>query len=73
MKRVLQSQKAGLELAISGMPNPELLVMLLTVKLSERFQLIDLGIAVLESDVQRRAKLIHLSVIFCGENLPLPG
>jgi hypothetical protein len=32
MKSVLQSQQAGLEFAVSGAPNAEFLVMLLTVK-----------------------------------------
>jgi hypothetical protein len=48
MKSVLQSQQAGLEFAILGAPNAELLVMLLTVKLSENFQLVDLGITALD-------------------------
>jgi hypothetical protein len=73
MKSVLQSQKAGVELAISGAPNAELPVMLLTIKLSKRFQLVNLGIAVFDFGVQRRAKFIHLTLILCGENLPLPG
>jgi hypothetical protein len=73
MKSVLQSQKAGLEFAISGAPNAELLAMLLTVKLSEGFQLIDLGIMALDFAFQRRAKLIHLAVILHGEDVSLSG
>jgi hypothetical protein len=73
MKSVLQSQKAGVELAIPGTPNAKLLVVLLTVKLSKRFQLVDLGIAVFDFGVQRHAKLIHLTLILRGENLLLPG
>jgi hypothetical protein len=49
------------ELAIPGAPNAELLVMLLTIKLSKRFQLVDLGIVVFDFGVQRRAKLIVIS------------
>jgi hypothetical protein len=37
MKSVLQSQEAGVELAIPGMPKAEFLVVLLAVKLSKRF------------------------------------
>jgi hypothetical protein len=73
MKSVLQSQKAGLEFAISGAPNAELLVMLLTVKLSEGFQLVDLGITALDFAFQRRAKLVHLAVILRREDVSLSG
>jgi hypothetical protein len=61
------------ELAILGTPSTELLVVLLTVKFSKRFQLVNLGIAVFDFRVQRRAKLIHLTHILHGENFPLPG
>jgi hypothetical protein len=52
MKSVLQSQQARLEFAVSGTPNAEFLVMLLTIKLSENFQLIDLDVAALDSAFQ---------------------
>jgi hypothetical protein len=73
MKSVLQSQEARVELAISGTPKAEFLVVLLVVKLSKRFQFVDLGIAALKFSVQRRAKLIHLAPIFCGEDFSLLG
>jgi hypothetical protein len=37
MKSMLQSQQARLEFAVAGAPNADLLVMPLTVKLSESF------------------------------------
>jgi hypothetical protein len=46
---------------------------LLTIKFSKRFQLIDIGIAALDLGVQRRAELIHLALIFRGEDFSLPG
>jgi hypothetical protein len=73
MKSVLQSQEVGVELAILGTPKAEFLVMLLAIKLSKRFQFIDLGIVALNFGVQRRAKLIHLAPIFCGEDFSLHG
>jgi hypothetical protein len=73
MKSVLQSQEAGVELAIPGAPKTELLVVLLAVKLLKRFQLINLGITAFDFGVQRRAKLIHLTLILRGEDLPLLG
>jgi hypothetical protein len=68
MKSVLQSQQAGLEFAVSGVPNAEFLVMLLTVKLSESFQLVDLDVAALDSALQRRAKLVHLAIVLHRED-----
>jgi hypothetical protein len=51
MKSVLQSQESGVELAIPGAPKAKFLVVLLTVKLSKRFQLVDPGITALNFGV----------------------
>jgi hypothetical protein len=55
------------------MPKAELIVMLLAVKFSKRFQLADLSIATLDFGFQRHAKLVHLAVILCREDLLLLG
>jgi hypothetical protein len=73
MKSVLQSQQAGLEFAVSGAPNAEFLVMLLTVKLSKNFQLVDLDVAALNSALQQRAKLVHLATVLRREDFLLLG
>jgi hypothetical protein len=73
MKSVLQSQQAGLEFAVSGAPNTEFLVMLLTVNLSKSFQLVDLDVAALDSAFQRRAKLVHLAIVLRREDFLLLG
>jgi hypothetical protein len=67
-KSFLQPQQAGLNLVIMGMPNADLLVMTLTVKLPESLQLIDLGVAALDFAPQGRAKLVHLAVKLCRED-----
>jgi hypothetical protein len=72
-KSIFQSQQAGLEFAVAGAPNADLLVMTLTVKLSESLQLIDLGIAVLDFALQGHAKLVHLAVVLHRENSSLLG
>jgi hypothetical protein len=61
-KSFLQPQQAGLDPAVAGTPNTDLLVMTLTVKLSESLQLVDLGIAAFDFALQGRAKLVHLAV-----------
>jgi hypothetical protein len=48
MKSFLQTQQAGLDLAIAGTPNGDLLLMMLTVNLSKSLQLIDSGAAVFD-------------------------
>jgi hypothetical protein len=73
MKSVIQSQQDGLKFAVSGAPNAEFLVMLLTVKLSENFQLVDLDVAALNSAFQRRAKLVHLAIVLSREDFLLLG
>jgi hypothetical protein len=73
VKSVLKSQEAGVELAIPSVPNVEIVVMLLAVKLPKGFQLVDLGIVALDFAFQRRAKLVHLTVILRGEDVSLSG
>jgi hypothetical protein len=73
MKSVLQSQEARVELAILSAPKAEFVVMLLAVKFSKRFQLVDLSIAAIDFGFQRHAKLVYLALIFCGKDLPLLG
>jgi hypothetical protein len=73
VKSVLKSQEAGVELAIPSAPNAEIVVMLLALKLSKGFQLVDLSIAAFDFVFQRRAKFIHLAVILRGEDALLFG
>jgi hypothetical protein len=47
-KSLFQPQQAGLDPAVAGAPNADLLVMTLTVKLPESLQLADLGVAALD-------------------------
>jgi hypothetical protein len=72
-KSLFQPQQAGLDLAVTGMPNADLLVMTLTVKLPKSPQLIDLGIAAFDFALQGRAKLVHLAVILRREDSFLLG
>jgi hypothetical protein len=73
MKSILQPQEASVELAISSTPKAEFIVMLLAINPSKSFQLVDLGIAALDFGTQRRTKLIHLALIFHGEDFLLLG
>jgi hypothetical protein len=73
MKSVLQSQEARVEFAIPSVPKAEFVVVLLAIKFSKRFQLIDLSIAALDFGLQRHAKLIYFALIFRGEDFPLLG
>jgi hypothetical protein len=61
-KSFLQPQQAGLNLAVAGMPNADVIVMTLAVKPPESLHLIDLGAAALDFTPQGRAKLVHLAV-----------
>jgi hypothetical protein len=72
-KGFLQPQQTGLDPTVAGMPNTDLLVMTLTVKLPESLQLADSGVAALDSILQGRAKLVHLAFILCGEDSFLLG
>jgi hypothetical protein len=55
------------------MPNADLLVITLTVKPPESFQLIDLGATALNFAPQGRAKLVHLVVELRREDSLLFG
>jgi hypothetical protein len=72
-KSFFQPQQAGLNPAVTGTPNADLLVMTLTVKPPESLQLIDLGAAALDFAPQGRAKLVHLAVELCREDSFLFG
>jgi hypothetical protein len=72
-KSIFQPQQAGLEFAVAGTPNADLLVMTLTVTLSENLQLIDLGIAALDFALQGCANLIHLPIALLREDSFLLG
>jgi hypothetical protein len=61
-KSFLQPQQAGLNLAVAGTPNADLIVMTLAIKPPESLQLVDLGAAALDFAPQGRAKLVHLAV-----------
>jgi hypothetical protein len=61
-KSFLQPQQAGLNLAVAGTPNADLIVMTLVVKPLESLQPVDLGAAVLDFAPQGHAKLVHLAV-----------
>jgi hypothetical protein len=61
------------ELAIPSAPKAEFVVMLLAIKFSKRFQLVDIGVAALDFVFQRHAKLVYLALIFHGEDLSLLG
>jgi hypothetical protein len=61
------------ELAIPSAPKAEFIVMLLTVKFSNRLQLIDLSITALDFGFQGHAKLTCLAFILRGEDFPLLG
>jgi hypothetical protein len=63
MKSISQPQQVGVDLAVVGTPNIDLLAMMLTLKLLESLQLVDLGVAVLYLALQGHAKLIHLAVV----------
>jgi hypothetical protein len=52
MKSILQPQEASVELAIPSAPKAEFAVVLLAIKPSKNFQLIDLGIAALDFGAQ---------------------
>jgi hypothetical protein len=67
-KSFLQPQQAGLNLAVAGTPNTDLLVMTLTVKPMESLQLIDLGTAALDFAPQGHAKLVHLAIKLCRKD-----
>jgi hypothetical protein len=71
MKSVLQSQEARVKLVIPSAPKAEFAVVLLAVKFSKRFQLVDLSIAALDFGLQRCANPIYLALIFRGEDFPL--
>jgi hypothetical protein len=62
MKSFLQPQQAGLNLAVAGMPNADLIDMMLAVKPLESLQLIDLGAVALDFASQGHVKLVHLAV-----------
>jgi hypothetical protein len=73
MKGFLQPQQTGLDPAVVGTPNADLLVMMLTVKLPESLQLVDLGVAAFDYALQGRAKLVHLAVVLRREDSFLLG
>jgi hypothetical protein len=72
-KSFLQPQQAGLNLAVAGTPNADLLVITLTVKPPESLQLVDLGTAALDFAPQGHAKLVHLAVVLCRKDSFLFG
>jgi hypothetical protein len=72
-KSLFMPQQAGLDPAVAGTPNADLLVMTLTVKLPEIPQLVDLGVAALDLALQGRAKLDHLAVVLRREESFLLG
>jgi hypothetical protein len=61
------------ELAIPSVPKAKLVVMLLAVKCSESFQLVDVSIVALNFGFQRCAKLVYLAIILRGEDFLLFG
>jgi hypothetical protein len=72
-KGFLQPQQTGLDPAVAGTPNADLLVMTLTVKLPESLQLVDLGVAAFDFALQGCAKLVHLAVVLRREDSFLLG
>jgi hypothetical protein len=72
-KSFFQSQQAGLNLAVTGVPNADLLVKTLAVEPPESLQLGDLGVAVLNLAPQGSVKLFHLAVKLCREDFLLLG
>jgi hypothetical protein len=72
-KSFLQPQQAGLDPAVAGTPNADLLLMTLTVKLLKSLQLIDSGATVFDFALQGRAKLAHLAVALRREDSFLLG
>jgi hypothetical protein len=72
-KSFLQTQQAGLDLAVVGTPNADHLLMTLTVKLPKSLQLVDSGAAVFDFALQGRAKLVHLAIVLRREDSFLLG
>jgi hypothetical protein len=70
-KSFIQPQQAGLNLAVTGAPNADLLVITLAVEPPESLQLVDLGAVALNFAPQGRTKLVHLAVVLCREDLSL--
>jgi hypothetical protein len=70
-KSLLQPKQAGLNLAVAGTPNANLLVVMLTVEPPESLQLVNLGATALDFAPQGCVKLVHLAVVLCREEFLL--
>jgi hypothetical protein len=68
---VIQPTEAGMDLAVSSLPDAKFHLILLTVSLPEIHQLQKLSIALFILGILHHAELLHLGVVLCCKLLLL--